>query len=198
MKNPLDSLWGTVIAGVVLTAVLYVFAETFWVKGSSNGKYRYRLRAVRWVHFMAGIMWIAAVLLPTSCVAALKNAGADGTARASQHVARAHCCSSLGCRGDLDRRRRTPRAQFSTPSSANGMGPIGIGAWLGTNHAVNVWVLIWPNQKKILGMVSATDDEKNRRAASPFLASAHQHHAVDSDAVLHGNRDVSLSGFSSL
>ena len=29
MKNPLDSLWGTVIAGVVLTAVLYVFARNF-------------------------------------------------------------------------------------------------------------------------------------------------------------------------
>jgi hypothetical protein len=29
MKNPLDSLWGTVIAGFVLTAVLYVFARNF-------------------------------------------------------------------------------------------------------------------------------------------------------------------------
>jgi hypothetical protein len=29
MKNPLDSLWGTVISGVVLTAVLYVFARNF-------------------------------------------------------------------------------------------------------------------------------------------------------------------------
>ena len=29
MKNPLDSLWGTVIAGLVLTAVLFVFARNF-------------------------------------------------------------------------------------------------------------------------------------------------------------------------
>jgi hypothetical protein len=29
MKNPLDSLWGTVIAGLVLTAVLVVFARNF-------------------------------------------------------------------------------------------------------------------------------------------------------------------------
>jgi|TARA_R110002049_G_scaffold156855_1_gene321901 hypothetical protein len=29
MKNPLDSLWGTVISGVVLTVVLYVFAKNF-------------------------------------------------------------------------------------------------------------------------------------------------------------------------
>lgn len=29
MKNPLDSLWGTVISGVILTVVLYVFAKNF-------------------------------------------------------------------------------------------------------------------------------------------------------------------------
>jgi hypothetical protein len=29
MKNPLDSLWGTVISGAVLTVVLYVFARNF-------------------------------------------------------------------------------------------------------------------------------------------------------------------------
>ena len=29
MKNPLDSLWGTVISGLVLTAVLFVFARHF-------------------------------------------------------------------------------------------------------------------------------------------------------------------------
>ena len=33
MKNPLDSLWGTVIAGLVLTVVLYVFANNFLLIG---------------------------------------------------------------------------------------------------------------------------------------------------------------------
>jgi len=48
---------------------------------------------------------------------------------------------------------------------------IGIGAWLGTIMLFNVWVLIWPNQKKVLGLVEATADEiaKARRVA--FLAS---------------------------
>ena len=36
---------------------------------------------------------------------------------------------------------------------------IGIGAWLGTIMLFNVWVLIWPNQKKILGMVDATPEQ---------------------------------------
>jgi hypothetical protein len=33
MKNPLDSLWGTVISGLVLTLVLYVFANNFLLVG---------------------------------------------------------------------------------------------------------------------------------------------------------------------
>lgn len=33
---------------------------------------------------------------------------------------------------------------------------IGVGAWLGTIMAFNVWFIIWPNQQKILGMKSAT------------------------------------------
>jgi uncharacterized membrane protein len=49
--------------------------------------------------------------------------------------------------------------------------PIGIGAWLGTIMLFNVWVLIWPNQKKILGMKPATDEEKNKARRIAFLAS---------------------------
>jgi uncharacterized membrane protein len=48
---------------------------------------------------------------------------------------------------------------------------IGMGAWLGTIMLFNVWVLIWPNQKKILGMVAATDEEKARARRVAFLAS---------------------------
>lgn len=49
--------------------------------------------------------------------------------------------------------------------------PIGIGAWLGTIMLFNVWVLIWPNQKKVLGMVEATEEEKARAKRIAFLAS---------------------------
>jgi uncharacterized membrane protein len=48
---------------------------------------------------------------------------------------------------------------------------IGIGAWLGTIMLFNVWALIWPNQKKILGMTPASDDDKNRARRVAFLAS---------------------------
>ncbi len=51
------------------------------------------------------------------------------------------------------------------------MAPIGFGAWLGTIMLVNVWGVIWPNQKKILGFVPATDEEKARARRIGFLAS---------------------------
>ena len=51
------------------------------------------------------------------------------------------------------------------------MRQIGIGAWLGTIMLLNVWGIIWPNQKRILGIVPATDDEKNKARRRAFLAS---------------------------
>lgn len=32
MKNPLDSLWGTIISGLVLTVILYVFVANFLMR----------------------------------------------------------------------------------------------------------------------------------------------------------------------
>ena len=48
---------------------------------------------------------------------------------------------------------------------------IGIGAWFGTIMLFNVWVLIWPNQKKVLGMVEATAEEIAKAKRTAFLAS---------------------------
>ena len=48
---------------------------------------------------------------------------------------------------------------------------IGIGAWLGTIMLFNVWVLIWPNQKKVLGIVAATDEQKAKARKTALLAS---------------------------
>ena len=48
---------------------------------------------------------------------------------------------------------------------------IGIGAWLGTIMLFNVWVLIWPNQKKILGIVEATADEIAKAKNTALMAS---------------------------
>jgi len=46
-----------------------------------------------------------------------------------------------------------------------------MGAWLGTIMLFNVWGIIWRNQKKVLGMVPASAEEKTRAARIAFLAS---------------------------
>ena len=48
---------------------------------------------------------------------------------------------------------------------------IGMGAWRGTIMLFNVGGLIWPNQKKILGMVTATPEEIGRAKRVALLAS---------------------------
>ncbi len=48
---------------------------------------------------------------------------------------------------------------------STGYRTIGIGMWLGLIMAANVWFVIWPNQKRALGIVAA-DDAVNARSAS--------------------------------
>jgi len=48
---------------------------------------------------------------------------------------------------------------------------LGIGVWLGTIMLLNVWGVIWPNQKKILGFVPATDEEKAKARKAALYAS---------------------------
>ena len=48
---------------------------------------------------------------------------------------------------------------------------IGIGMWLGLMMAFNVWFIIWPNQKRVLGMVECTPEEKAKSARTAMLFS---------------------------
>ncbi len=48
---------------------------------------------------------------------------------------------------------------------------IGIGMWLALIMAFNVWVIIWPNQKKALGLVEADDATKAKSARTAMVTS---------------------------
>ena len=48
---------------------------------------------------------------------------------------------------------------------------IGIGMWLGLIMAFNVWFIIWPNQKRVLGMVECTPEEKAKSTRTAMLFS---------------------------
>lgn len=53
----------------------------------------------------------------------------------------------------------------------SGFRTIGIGMWLGLIMAANVWFVIWPNQKRALGIVAAPDEAKARSASLAMMAS---------------------------
>ena len=48
---------------------------------------------------------------------------------------------------------------------------IGVGMWFGTIMAFNVWGVIWPNQKKALGLVDASAEQKAASAKKAMLFS---------------------------
>ena len=48
---------------------------------------------------------------------------------------------------------------------------IGIGMWLGIIMAFNVWFIIWPNQKKVLGIVECPAEDKPKHAKIAVITS---------------------------
>ena len=54
---------------------------------------------------------------------------------------------------------------------SDGFRTIGIGMWLGLIMAANVWFIIWPNQKKALGIVTVDDASKAKAASLAMMAS---------------------------
>jgi uncharacterized membrane protein len=129
----------------------------------------------RWAHFLAGITWIGLLYYFNFVQApAMKDATADGTAAGiSKHVApRALLWFRWAAVLTWLAGAALLGANFVPAFTLQaGLAGIGVGAWLGTIMLFNVWVLIWPNQKKILGIVSATDDEKGKARRIAFLAS---------------------------
>jgi uncharacterized membrane protein len=129
----------------------------------------------RWLHLLAGVMWIGLLYYFNFVqVAALKAAAADNTAAGiTKHVApRALLYFRWSAVVTWLAGAALLGGNFVGAFTLQGaLAPIGVGAWLGTIMLINVWALIWPNQKKILGLVSATDEEKNKARRTAFLAS---------------------------
>ena len=136
----------------------------------------------RWIHFLSGVTWIGLlyyfnfVQVP-AIAAANADAGGPGPAAINKYVApRALVWFRWGAvvtwLSGAALLESMPHLSLVDAFTLQGPSEvIGVGAWLGTIMLFNVWVLIWPNQKKVLGIVSATDEEKNRARRVALLAS---------------------------
>ena len=135
---------------------------------------------VVWLHVLAGITWIGLlyyfnfVQVPALAQAANDKEG-PGPAGISKYVAPR---ALLWFRWGAVATWLTGAAAleyiggFATHFFATaGVTAIGVGAWLGTIMLFNVWVLIWPNQKKVLGLTEAAPDEIAKAKKVALLAS---------------------------
>src|SRR5438552_10757781 len=130
----------------------------------------------RWIHLLAGVMWIGLLYYFNLVeVGAAKAAAAAGTAAGnSKHVMPRALFwfrwaavvtwlagAALLARHFLEAFLFLNKAYY----------PIGVGAWLGTFMLIKLWGLIWRNHKKILGIASASDEQTNKARHVDFLAS---------------------------
>ena len=171
MGSIFQSLGRTVLAGVVLLALIVLAAG-----GEIAGSPAWWSFFMRWLHVLCGVMWIgllwyfnfvqipsmpkipdehkpaiSKVIAPTALFwfrwAALATV-VTGTVLASMN---GYIAAALG---------------LQRPFAA-----IGVGMWLALVMAFNVWFIIWPNQKKALGIVVVEAPEKAKAARLAMLTS---------------------------
>jgi len=129
----------------------------------------------RWFHFMAGIMWVGLLYYFNFVqMAALKSAAADGSAVAiNRHIApRALAWFRWAAVATWVTGAALLGKHFGAVFTLQpGHVVLGIGVWLGSIMLVNVWALLWPAQKVALGLVEATDAQRNAARRRAFLVS---------------------------
>jgi uncharacterized membrane protein len=170
--NPLNSVNGTIISGIVLAIVLGLVTMGVNFNAAS---------LMVWIHVLAGITWIGLlyyfnfVQAPALAEAAADDGGPGGAGITKYVAPRAlwwfrwsavvTWVSGAGYLGHLGILGDAFMLTDGLPRI------IGVGAWLGTIMLFNVWVLIWPNQKKILGIVEASAEEIGKAKRVALLAS---------------------------
>ena len=174
--NPLLTVRGAITTGVILALLLMLAIQPTAF---------HELGLARWLHILSGVMWIGllyyfnVVQTPGMAVAAADKGGPGG-AGVNKYIAPtallwfrwAAVATWFTGIWYLARGANLVNAFTFGHFGQDYYGlVIGTGAWLGTIMLFNVWVLIWPNQKKILGMVTASDDEKAKARRVALLAS---------------------------
>ena len=178
--NPLNSVKGAITTGVVL-AVIAAAGLTLW-SGADLGLHDARLD--RWLHILSGVMWIGLlwyfnVVQTPGLAAAAADKGGPGGAGISKYIAPrallwfrwAAVATWLTGAYYLLFGYGSAATLHKAFTLQEGFRTIGVGAWLGTIMALNVWIFIWPNQKKILGIVPATDEQKAAARKTAGMAS---------------------------
>jgi uncharacterized membrane protein len=177
--NPLNSVKGALTTGFIAAIVVSVLLT---LTGGGEIAFNHAL-AMRWLHIVSGVMWIGllyyfnVVQTPGLAVAAADKGGPGGAGISKYIAPRAlwwfrWAAVATWVTGAYYLLFGYGGASLHQAFALQpGFRTIGVGAWLGTIMLLNVWGLIWPNQKKVLGIVPATDEEKAKARKIAGLAS---------------------------
>ena len=171
--NPLTSVKGTIISGFVLAILVALYLSP------ENSSLVQRNLSI-WLHALFGVTWVGLlyyfnfVQVP-AMGEALADEGGPGPAAIGKYIApRALLWFRMSAAATwitgayaLENVGGFVAAFMFAP----GLQMIGLGAWLGTIMLFNVWVIIWPNQQKILGMKEASADEIAKAKFTAAMAS---------------------------
>ena len=164
-----SSLGKTLIAGVVILIAIILLAGG----ASKMGEHAWWTFIMRWLHVMSGVMWIGLLWyfnfvqtpsmpkIPDEQKPAIGKVIAPAALFWFRWAALATVVTGLAVAG-MSGYLGGALLFSSKPHLA-----IGIGMWIALVMAFNVWFIIWPNQKKALGIVTVSPEEK---AAAAKLA----------------------------
>jgi uncharacterized membrane protein len=170
-----QSLGRTVTAGLVLLVVIIVLVGAFtgsWI----HVDHAWSTFFMRWLHILSGVMWIGLlwyfnfVQIPSMPKIPDEQKPAIGKVIAPTALFwfRYAALSTVvtGLLLAMMSGYLLDALMLSRP-----FHPIGIGMWLALIMAFNVWFIIWPNQKKALGIVTVEAAEKAKAARMAMLTS---------------------------
>jgi uncharacterized membrane protein len=180
--HPLNSVKGAITTGVLLAIIIGIWLSVWAGLGAGF----HPVRIDRWFHIVAGVTWIGLlyyfnVVQTPGLAAAAADKGGPGGAGVTKYIApRAllwfrWAAVATWLSGAIylvaGYGTDTGNGLLKAFTLQSGFQTIGVGAWLGTIMLFNVWFFIWPNQKKILGIVPATDEEKAAARKTASMAS---------------------------
>ena len=183
MAAILSNLRNTVIAGIVLTIIMVVIVSAVTGGGFDMGGHAYSAFIMRWLHVLSGVMWVGLLYyfnfvqipnmpnIPDEQKPAIGKVIAPAALFWFRWAAMATIVTGLllaMMNGYLlDALTLGAMEGFVVDKSL----AIGIGMWLGIIMWFNVWFVIWPNQKKALGIVDADAATKAASARTAMLFS---------------------------
>jgi uncharacterized membrane protein len=168
------NLWLVVLVGFGLAVILTAIPDFALAPGVSS--FGLATAAMQWIHVFFGIMWIGLLYYFNFVqVPVMPEIPAELKPGVTKHIAPKalfyfRWAAALTVLAGLIL-AHLYHELMEVITFQEGFRLLSIGVYLGLIMAFNVWFIIWPNQKKVLGLVEADDAAKAKAAKAALIAS---------------------------